>query len=923
MKVFHLSPLALALAAAAMPAAHAQDEGAGALEEVVVTGFRQSLERALDIKRDSANNVETIVAEDMGKMPDLNLAESLQRVPGVAITREGGEGRSITVRGLSPDFTRSTLNGMEVPGSAGGLDSSGGVNRGRSMDFNIFASELFNRIDIHKSPKASVEEGGLASTVELFTAKPFDNPGLNASVSGQFTVDNVADEADPRFAALVSNTFMDDTVGVLFSVAHSTRTVRQEGFGTVRYTSPFANGQSWADTSGTTINGTPDPDTNHPEYTQGDDPLDYMWTPRLPRMDYFGNTQDRTGVTAAFQFRPNDRLELGLDIVGSELSNDRESYNYFAQFRNTFDEITPTSVTLDAAGRQIVAGTFQNVTPRSESRGQFSETTFLQTVFSGKYDLSDRTELSFMLGNANSEHDEEQYRFNLTASEGHDFTFDFGADSDIAEMSYGFDILEPSNYFFSGPTLRKDVVDRDNTTFRLDLETEQGGAVFKTGFIYNDREVDSLRYNPTEGTIDAPDEVTSDLATSLTGIGIDDFASGLDAPGGFPRDFLIAHFDNTIEAYGAGQFTPVPVDASSWNVQEETMGLYGEVDFETSVFDRPFRVNTGLRIARTFMTSSGATEDPVTGEAILLSEDNAYTDVLPSTNIVWEIEEDLLLRANISRNITRPGLGSLSPTVTGVTPINGNISRGNPNLDPMRASAVDLGLEWYFDSEALLAVTLFHKDIESFISGDEVEGPLTPELRQIVSNYPAYDPDSPLFEPNAVDINGSAWFTSQPVNGDGAQLDGVEIAYQQPFTFLPAPFDNLGMIANYTYVSSEANFGSVVSTLPGLSEESYNFTLYYETDRYGIRGSINGRDDYITSPNGSNGNAQEATTGPTRLDMSAFYNITDDLKVTLEGINMTNETERLYTTGPLGDMNLVREYNTTGREVYLGLRYSY
>ena len=212
--------------------------------------------------------------------------------------------------------------------------------------------------------------------------------------------------------------------------------------------------------------------------------------------------------------------------------------------------------------------------------------------------------------------------------------FDFGADSDFAEMNYGFDILEPSSYVFSGPTLRKDVVDRDNTTFRLDLETEQGGAVFKTGFIYNDREVDSLRYNLTEGTVTAPDEVTSDLATSLSGIGIDDFANGLDAPGGFLDDFLIAHFDNTIEAYGAGQFTPVPVDASSWNVQEETMGLYGEVDFETSVFDRPLRVNTGLRIARTFMTSSGATEDPITGEAILLSEDNAYTDVLPSTNIV-------------------------------------------------------------------------------------------------------------------------------------------------------------------------------------------------------------------------------------------------------------------------------------------------
>jgi iron complex outermembrane receptor protein len=923
MNNFKIKPLAWAMAMAIPVSAMAQGQEApenpgtnnpqqaGTLEEVRVTGFRRSLEMALDAKRDSANNIESIMAEDIGKMPDLNLAESLQRVAGVAITREGGEGRSITVRGLSPDFTRTTLNGMEVPGSAGGLDSSGGVNRGRSFDFNIFASELFNRIDIHKSPTASIEEGGLASTVELYTAKPFDSPGFRALASVQATVDSVAGEADPRITGLISNTFMDDTLGVLFSVAHSERTVRQEGFGTVRYTSPFQNGQSWADTTGTVVNGTPNPDANHPEFEAGDDPLDYMWTPRLPRMDYFGNTMERTGVTASIQFRPNDRLELGLDLVGSKLTNDRESYNYFAQFRNTFNRITPTSVTLDEAGRQIVAGTFQNVTPRSESRGQFSETDFLQTVFSGIYDLSDDTTISFMLGNATAKHDEEQYRFNLTAAQGHEFTFDFGANPNVAEMSYGFDINNPANYVWSGPTLRKDVIDRTNNTFRVDLKTEKGGAVFKTGFIYNDREVDSLRYNPTQGTVSAPDAVTADTTTTLRDIGIDDFADGLDAPAGLPRNWLIANFDRAIEAWGAGQFTPDPVDSSSWLVQEETMGVYGEMDFEAEVFDRPLRVNTGLRWARTNLTSSGAVEgaDGIVRE---LEEDNHYSDLLPSTNIVYELQPDLLLRANISRNITRPGLGSLSPTITNITPINGNISRGNPELDPMRATAVDLSLEWYFGDEGVLAATYFHKDIESFISGDEQEGPLSPRLRDVVAQDPAYDPNSPLFEPNAVPLDSSAWYVSQPFNRDGGQLRGMEFAYQQPFTFLPGPFDNMGVIANYTYVDAEE--------LEGLSENSYNFSLYYETDRFGVRGSVNSRDDYITDLTGSNGNLEHGTTGPTRLDISAFYNISDMFTVTLEGINMTNEVERLYTTGPQGDMNLVREYNTTGREILLGIR---
>ena len=177
MKKFTINPLVIALAATSLPvASYAQDANSnsnGSVEEVVVTGsFRASLANALNTKRTSANNVDAIVAEDMGKMPDLNLAESLQRVPGVAITREGGEGRNITVRGLGPGFSATTLNGMEVPSSAGGLDSSGGVNRGRSFDFNVFASELFNKIVLNKSAKGSLEEGGLASTVELYSAKP-------------------------------------------------------------------------------------------------------------------------------------------------------------------------------------------------------------------------------------------------------------------------------------------------------------------------------------------------------------------------------------------------------------------------------------------------------------------------------------------------------------------------------------------------------------------------------------------------------------------------------------------------------------------------------------------------------------------------------------------------------------------------------
>ncbi|WP_323845739.1 TonB-dependent receptor [Microbulbifer magnicolonia] len=931
---YQLKPLVLAMAVVA-PAAIAQEQAPSeeaqiqprgeVLEEVSVTGFRQSLQRSLDTKRMSANNTDSIIAEDIGKMPDLNLAESLQRVPGVAISREGGEGRNITVRGLGPGFSRTTLNGMEVPASTGGLDSSGGVNRGRDFDFNVFASELFNKITIHKSPVASVEEGGLASTVELSTPHPFDNPGQQIAFGGQLTADSFAGESDPRMTGMYSNTFLDDKVGVLVSAAYSERTVRQEGFGTVRWTGPASNGgRSWANTDAdTVINGTPNSGANYPgESFDQTQLLDYMWAPRLPRMDSFNREQERLGLTGSLQFRPNDRMEFSLDVLNSQLKADVTSYNYFAQFRNSFQSISPTSVTLDDSGRYIVAGEFENVTPRSESRGQFSDSDFTQTVLSGKFDIADNMQLNVMYGNAVSEHVEQQYRFNITAAEGHSFAYSFLDDSDIAEMSFGFDTLDPANYVWSGPTLRHEVVRRDNDTFRADLTIEDDNSNIKTGLIWNNREIDSQFWNPTEGTISTPDFLDESVTNELADV-VDGFSDGIDAPGGFPDNWLVADFNAAKAAYGAGQFTLDPDNSNTYNITEETLGGYVETNVSTELLGKPLTFNAGLRLVDTTVTSKGVTSDGMGGYVPTELEDS-YTEWLPSTNVLWEFQEDLYLRVGLARNLSRPGLGSMAGTVD-VTPINGNVSVGNPGLEPIRANSADIGIEWYFAEESLLALTVFHKQIESFITGTTLNGQELPsDIRAIVAARPEYDPSSPLYEPSALSPNSDDWNITTSENGEGADLDGYEISYQQPLRFLPGWASNFGVLANFTHVESEAEFGNgVVGSLEGLSENSYNLGVYYETDLFGGRLMVNSRDDYVTDQTGSDDNASHGTTGPTRLDLSAFYNVTDYMKVTLEAINLTNETERLYTTGPEGDLDLVREYNSTGREVLLGLRMNF
>jgi iron complex outermembrane receptor protein len=204
------------------------------LEEVVVTGYRQSLSVALDEKRAATGAIDAIRAEDIADFPDLNLAESIQRVPGVSIARDGGEGRQISVRGLGPQFTRVRINGMEAMSANGGTDAAGGTNRDRSFDFNTFASELFNEVTIRKSSAAEVEEGSLGATVDLRAAHPFDYEGLTVVTSVQGSYNDINEDLDPRGALLISNTFGDGKFGALLSAAYTKRRLLDEGSSTVR-----------------------------------------------------------------------------------------------------------------------------------------------------------------------------------------------------------------------------------------------------------------------------------------------------------------------------------------------------------------------------------------------------------------------------------------------------------------------------------------------------------------------------------------------------------------------------------------------------------------------------------------------------------------------------------------------------------------
>ncbi|MEE4452147.1 TonB-dependent receptor [Novosphingobium resinovorum] len=879
-------------ASAAADAEVATPDEPEAGSEILVTGFRGSLAKAQDVKRRAINLTESIMAEDMAKMPDLNLSESIQRLPGVAISREGGEGRNITLRGFSPDFTRTTLNGMEVPASSDGLDSGGfTINAGRAFDFHVFASELFNRIDVQKTQRASIEEGGIAGTVDLYSAKPFDFKGFHVVGSAQGGYNTMTRKVDPRATFMISDTFADDRIGFLLSAAYSKRTVYQEGFSSVRWTSPYVNGDSWADTD-PTVTGTP-------ENCGAADSLDCLWAPRLPRADFFGNDQKRLGLTGSIQARPIDGLTLSFDALYSQLDNDRYSYNSMEWLlthgdAGNFVGQTPLSFTVAPDGKQLVAAAFDDVTSWYESRHQTSTSKFRQFVFSGDYEVSNDLKIDGMIGKARDTADRTELRF-YARSVPHYYAYDYSGSKDVATVDYGdYDPNDPANFISATtPANRLNNVVKDNFTAKTNATFTKGRFTAQAGFAYNRRLVG---YSEAQG--DLPSFAPQDYLTSFP---YSHFGSGV-VSGGLPT-FAVIDFD-AIANSGLISSNYTTNVAAGWEVVEKTTGGYGEVSGEIDIGAMTLRLDGGARWVRTDVESRAV----ISGSPVEVKRH--YDNFLPSFNAALNITPDLVARFAYARSMTRPGLASLNiaaPVFEYTTRTVSNL--GNPALKPYLSNDFDLGFEWYFSKGGLFAVGVFKKNIISSLTTSVVQQSVPQEYWAAIYADPRYDAS---YQADPATTQYTFYSTVNSSNGNSVK--GLEATLNVPFTFLPGALSYFGIASNYTHVSARDS--------TGLSPNSYNFTAYYDTGDLGLRLSINKRDDYLLSEPGGNGHVQERKYGPTQVDLSAYYNITKRISINIQGINITNEKERIYGTGD-GTQYLVREYSKTGAQWFLGARYQF
>lgn len=893
-KSFKKAPVSIAVACAMLtPAVLAQsaetNDDMVEVIEVRASSFADSLQKALITKRASAGAVDTILAEDIADFPDQNLAESLQRIPGIAISRDAGQGREITVRGLNSSFTRVQLNGMQAQSLSAG---PGGVRKSRAFDFNVFASELFSQLTVHKTSSAEIEEGTLGATVDLTTGRPFDFNDNVTAINVQGTYNDQSEEADPRLSALTSYTNDDRSFGILVSASFSSQLISNVGSDTGR----------WEDDGFCTDSsclGTQDED------------LSSYWHPRFPRFADKTHELDRTGITASVQFAPSDDTTVTVDALYSKIEAQRlEPFMQAISLARTnssgVGQTYLTDYTIDG-NDSIIAATAHDVDIRSENFESNWESEFTQFSVDVEHHFNDDLKVNLLVGTSESVLDNRETtiiyeHFSVNDSRR---TLDY-ADSTSAvtydftnqmspTMSYSFDTANPANWELSEYRDRiydaKSSYDNARADFEYilnDAITLKGGVTYKD-YLYS---IAGSRADGTFASADAADGTVDNVA-----FGISNVVTAADGNvvnfGG--QSFFMADNAQLPQFLASGGWSYAPRGGDTYAVSEENLSYFLQADFFYPIGDMDLRGNAGVRYATTDVESTGLVNGDPT------SVKNDYSDTLPSLNLALDVTEDVVLRASYADVMSRPGLSTLSPGGS-VDPFNLTVSYGNPFIDPFRATNYDLSAEYYFDEGALLSLAYFIKDIESF-----------PTSETVTLNWQEVGLPDSVLGGQANIVNNSDFEVRRSINGGGGKLDGYEVQYQQKLDFLPGPqwVQNFGVLANMTFVDADVN-------LTGQSDRSSNFTVYWEDEVFSARISMANRSEFTTSFN-SNPNKQRYVDGTTHIDFSASYNVSENLKISIEGINLTDEPIVAMVSPNVGGR--VWNVTQTGRQFFIGASY--
>jgi TonB-dependent receptor len=732
--------------------------------------------------------------------------------------------------------------------------------------------------------------------------------------SAQARYNDLNEDLSPRLAGLFAWNNIDETFGVSASVAWTKYETAELGNNSVRWADGAITQRDDGSYSFTNVFRTVDGVNCRADPTDaGCNEVATAFHPRIPRYGLVNHERERLGATAAVQFRPSDDTDIEIDALYSNFKEDRDEYWGEVLLRSNEDDIDLSNYAIDG-DNNVISAELDNAWVRNERYHRESETEF--------YQISGRVEQRFgnVIANLRGGFSKSDADIPVETSlmfddrDAADYRYDY-TDMKSPLLVFGTDVTDPTNFQLAEFRDRPSSVTNKFKTVALDVEWEaaeglklSGGPFFRqfdfetAGYRRDSQYCDA--FTCAEGQYGAP--VTGDLA-ELFELG------DAGQPDGNTNSWVVPDLDAVVDfldLYGI----PATLDQGSQrSVTEKVTGGFFQTDFEAFPGDVRITGNIGARYARTEQASQGF----VSGEYVTV--ERTYDDVLPALNVNVFPADNFIIRGAVAKVLTRPTLGSLTPGGS-VDQFNFRITTGNPNLAPYRAWNYDFALEWYFAPGAIASVALFQKDVESFPIGDSIQITFADSglpTSLLTSGTPAYDAIV-----NGTDPNREFEYRTT-VNGEGAKIRGVELGLNLPFSVFTESMRDFGVLGNVTYVDSSADstFGDQTFTRSffGVSKYSANGTAYYDNGRFSVRVSGAYRSGYITGRSGNN-NIYEGFDPSFNLDASIRYKLTDNIELTLDGSNLTDEY-RYRWTDDFARRNY--ENNHFGRVFMAGVRVQY
>ena len=906
-----------------LSAAFAQDAPSEPLEEIVVSGTRAALIESLDRKRDAAFVQDSIVAEDLGRFPDDNVADSLSHITGITLQRtRGGEGQYVNVRGLGPEFSIVTLNGRILA-----TDGDG-----REFAFDVLPSEIIAGADVYKSASAVQLEGSIGGAINLTSPRPLDRVGTRSALSVEGDYNDLSEDTGYKASAVFSTTFADDRMGVMLTAVHQDTEVRSDAVHEF-YITPDSPGAFDA-------NG------------DGDISADESDLLGLCCVSFGARIQqkERSGITAVWQWQVSDTLSMTVDGIFTRLDAPTVGYHqsYYVE-DSILDEDTGLHRWSDVSIRNhwVNGMTITDLVPEVSTITEHRVVDTTQFGWNAVWQASDRLTFNFDAYQSKSDRDSGgkdtwlvsgiggshtgrvDMRSNglpnlsVTLEDGRDLATalqngelgdaDYGLHymglfgTDVTDKVTGLSIAGELEFDLGVfKSLQFGAASTERTKVRNTIENDTSGGSCQYCNLYSTT-FESLGANVAR-PLSLPNFMRNsggNYPSRFMSFNANGYLNAVRALDGQP--ILDEHGDPTGEVYDASLTAPTFNPVQSYDVEEQTTALYLNANLKA---DRWFG-SAGVRWVSTDTTAKTAIDsilfiddptpeiptsspDVTYSDAEPLRQDGSYNKLLPSLNLGFWVHDRLLLRVAAAKVMSRPSLNQLAPTR-----VDNSLDRtyavfydGNADLKPVEADQADLSAEWYFDDKSVVSGAVFWKDISGFITTELQENVDIGVIGEVGGAAPA---------PILYDI-------SRPINGDSAEVLGVELGVQHFFA------NGFGVRANYTYTDTKAEIGGVdVGQLEGVSESAYSIALMFENDRWDAQLAADYSGEY-TEIIDAVGDLSKEVEPITWVTASVAYKINDTVSVSLEGRNLLDE----YYLATLGRADMLAGFETWGRSYLVG-----